>query len=39
MRRPLIAGNWKLHKTIAESLAMVEELKPEGLYLAERRED
>lgn len=28
MRRPLIAGNWKLHKTIAESLAMVEELKP-----------
>jgi triosephosphate isomerase len=28
MRTPLIAGNWKLHKTIAESLAMVDELKP-----------
>lgn len=28
MRTPLIAGNWKLFKTIAESVAMVEELKP-----------
>ena len=28
MRTPLIAGNWKLFKTIAESLAMVNELKP-----------
>jgi triosephosphate isomerase len=28
MRRPLIAGNWKLHKTIAESVAVVDELKP-----------
>ncbi len=26
-RRPLIAGNWKLHKTVAESLALVRELK------------
>jgi triosephosphate isomerase len=27
MRRTLVAGNWKLHKTIAEALALVEELK------------
>lgn len=28
MRKPLIAGNWKLNKTIAESEEFVEELKP-----------
>jgi len=28
MRRPVIAGNWKLFKTIAESVALVNELKP-----------
>jgi len=28
MRIPLIAGNWKLFKTIGESVAMVDELKP-----------
>ena len=28
MRRPVIAGNWKLFKTIAESIALVDELKP-----------
>lgn len=28
MRRPLIAGNWKLFKGIAEAHAFVEELKP-----------
>lgn len=28
MRTPLIAGNWKLFKTIAESVAMVNELMP-----------
>jgi triosephosphate isomerase len=28
MRTPLIAGNWKLNKTIAEAAAFVEELKP-----------
>jgi triosephosphate isomerase len=28
MRTPLIAGNWKLFKTIAEATAMVTELKP-----------
>jgi len=28
MRTPLIAGNWKLFKTIAESVDMVNELKP-----------
>lgn len=29
MRRPLIAGNWKLNKTVGESLAMVNRLKEE----------
>ena len=28
MRKPVIAGNWKLFKTIAESVALVNELKP-----------
>ncbi|NVN91724.1 MAG: triose-phosphate isomerase [Desulfuromonadales bacterium] len=28
MRIPVIAGNWKLYKTIGESVAMVNELKP-----------
>jgi triosephosphate isomerase len=27
MRTPFVCGNWKLHKTIAESLALVTELK------------
>ena len=27
-RRPLIAGNWKMHKTIAETLAYIEAFKP-----------
>lgn len=27
MRKPVIAGNWKMHKTIAESVAMVTSLK------------
>jgi len=27
-RRPFIAGNWKMNKTIAEGVALVEELKP-----------
>jgi triosephosphate isomerase len=27
MRRPLIAGNWKLHKTVAEALELVTALK------------
>lgn len=27
MRRPLMAGNWKMHKTIPEAVAMVQELK------------
>ncbi len=26
-RRPIIAGNWKMHKTIAEALALVQEIK------------
>ncbi|MBN1652361.1 MAG: triose-phosphate isomerase [Deltaproteobacteria bacterium] len=26
-RRPLVAGNWKLHKTIGESVALVREIK------------
>ncbi|MBP2022231.1 triosephosphate isomerase [Clostridium punense] len=28
MRKPIIAGNWKMHKTINEAVALVEELKP-----------
>jgi triosephosphate isomerase len=28
MRTPLLAGNWKLNKTISEAVAFVEELKP-----------
>lgn len=28
MRRPFIAGNWKMNKTIGEGIALVEELKP-----------
>ena len=28
MRKPVIAGNWKLFKTISEAVAMVNELKP-----------
>jgi triosephosphate isomerase len=28
MRKPMIAGNWKLHKTLAESSALVAELIP-----------
>ncbi len=27
-RRPLIAGNWKMHKTVAETLAYIEAFKP-----------
>lgn len=26
-RRPVVAGNWKMHKTVAESLALVRELR------------
>ncbi len=28
MRRPIIAGNWKMHNTIDQAVALVEELKP-----------
>lgn len=28
MRRPVIAGNWKMYKTIGEAVAFVEKLKP-----------
>jgi len=28
MRTPMIAGNWKLHNTLAESVSLVTELKP-----------
>lgn len=27
MRRPLIAGNWKMHKTVKEALSLVKELR------------
>ncbi len=28
MRKPFIAGNWKMHKTIAEAMTMVKTLRP-----------
>lgn len=28
MRKPIIAGNWKMNKTLGEALELVEELKP-----------
>ena len=28
MRKPIIAGNWKMNKTKAEAVALIEELKP-----------
>jgi len=28
MRKPIIAGNWKMHKTINEAISFIEELKP-----------
>ena len=31
MRRPLIAGNWKMHKTVAETTAYLEALLAEDL--------
>jgi triosephosphate isomerase len=29
MRKPIIAGNWKMHKTVAEGVAFVSVIKPE----------
>jgi triosephosphate isomerase len=29
MRKPIIAGNWKMHKTVAEGIAFVGAIKPE----------
>ncbi len=28
MRKPIIAGNWKMHKTVAETTALIKELAP-----------
>ncbi len=28
MRKPIIAGNWKMHKTVSEAVSLVQELKP-----------
>jgi triosephosphate isomerase len=28
MRKPIIAGNWKMHKTIAETVALIKDLAP-----------
>ena len=36
MRRPFIAGNWKLHKTRSESVALVEKLKAGLTDIADR---
>ena len=29
MRRPMVAGNWKMNKTAAEAIILVQELLPE----------
>src|SRR5688572_617852 len=29
MRRPVIAGNWKLYKTVGETVQFIEQLKPQ----------
>jgi triosephosphate isomerase len=34
-RRPLIVGNWKMHKTIAETRAFIEDLRARTLPLAD----
>jgi triosephosphate isomerase len=34
MRRPFIAGNWKMHKTIGEAVSLVEALKKELVGIA-----
>jgi hypothetical protein len=34
MRRPLVAGNWKMYKTVAEARHLVSELVP-GLQVLE----
>ncbi|MFL0247747.1 triose-phosphate isomerase [Candidatus Clostridium stratigraminis] len=28
MRKPIIAGNWKMHKTVNEAVSFIEEIKP-----------
>lgn len=35
VRKPLIAGNWKMHKTVAETLAFVREVRAHNLPLDE----
>ncbi len=34
-RKPLVAGNWKMHKTVAETVAFVRELRARALPLDE----
>ena len=36
MRRPLIAGNWKMHKTVAEALELVNALKNDLIGVKDR---
>ena len=36
MRKPIIAGNWKMHKTISESVSMVSDLKPQVSDVSDR---
>jgi triosephosphate isomerase len=36
MRRPLIAGNWKLHKTVAETIELLKDLKRELADIGDR---
>ncbi|MFO7296534.1 MAG: triose-phosphate isomerase, partial [Clostridia bacterium] len=28
MRKPIIAGNWKMHKTPSQTVSLINELKP-----------
>ena len=34
MRTPILAGNWKMNKTVAEAVALVEAMKPELMAIA-----
>ena len=33
MRKPILAGNWKMHKTVAEAIALVTDMKDELLSI------
>ena len=39
MRRKIVAGNWKMNKTLPESLALAEDLKKDGLSVNVQKAD